>query len=116
MDQVDSVSIVLGIVFAVYMLLATSYWSAAERWSDKASREAEPPTRAKAVRERKRAETMFNLCTGLAVVTIILTVIPIYTDAEMVTRVCKWLLLFPLAGMIIIGGVAASRRYIVAID
>lgn len=116
MSTLNSISVVGGIIFLAYVIISSTYWADAARWADKIKTLLEGDEKERARKNRKRAEKLFNLCTGTAVFTIILTVIPVYFQNEIVATVCKWLLLIPLIAIIALCIQYATGRYFVDID
>ena len=68
------------------------------------------------IRFKKRSEKLFRICTGMALFSIILLLIPIYYQSKDIFIICKYLLLIPLAIMIILCILYTSGMYLVGID
>ncbi len=126
MDIITEINLVSGIIFFIYILLSGHYWSSAERWADKLKKinEGENGNKQKKItkerkkiqKNRKNAEILFNICTGMGLFTIILITIPIYIENEYYSTICKWLLLIPLIVIVFLCFCWAFRFYFVDID
>lgn len=116
MNTLDSVTFVGGLVFTIYVVFASAYWSEAARWADKIAKLSDEAALARARQNRTWAERVFRLATGLAVLTLVLTVLPVYFPGTTVGLICKWLLLIPLISMITLFVRYASGIYLVSID
>ena len=116
MTTINSVTFVGGLVFMAYIIFAGAYWAEAARWADKVMHLPDKETRAKARENRRRAEQIFRLCTGIAVVTIVIIILPVYIPNEALAAVCKWILLAPLAAMVILCLRYTRGNYFLPID
>lgn len=116
MGTMDTITFVGGVIFLAYILMANSYWQEAIRWAEKIKASPAGEEKEKAQNNKRRAARLFNLSTGAGVLTIVVTILPAYIRCEPFTTTCKWLLLLPLAAMVVLGIRWASGRYFVPID
>jgi|GEM_PF-4533184 len=117
MGSIDAVSVIGGFVFAGYVVISTSYWSDAQRWCDIARALSDSDWRQRARKYSKRAELIFRLSAGVGLISLVLTILPVYTSDEALGRVIGWLMLGPLGILVVLVAVIAiTRRYFVPID
>ncbi|MFQ6035065.1 MAG: hypothetical protein ACE5NM_04355 [Sedimentisphaerales bacterium] len=111
--QFEQIKTLAGVIFLAYTIMAGAYWADSARWYDKAERLVKGPDREKIECFAKRAETLFRLSTATMVVTIILVALPSYISSSLLASIYKWLLLAPLAGIVVMALRYTAGRYFV---
>jgi len=100
------ITILGGAVFLGYTIMATTYWSDAAKLFGEAKTLSEGKDRDKVQYKAKKAEIIFRISTGMMILSVVLVALPVYVPSVTLAIVCKWLLLLPLAGILIM-----SLRY-----
>lgn len=106
MIDYQPITILGGAVFLGYTIMASAYWTDAARLFGKAETLPEGEDRDKVKYKAQKAETIFRISTAMMVLSVVLVALPVYVPSVTLATVCKWLLLLPLAGIIIM-----SLRY-----
>ncbi len=105
------------LMFIVYSIMASAYWKDAVRWGDRIrDLNGDDPEAKRARKNRKNAEIMFRLSTAAIVLSALLIVITLYTHDVAVANICKYVLLVPLLGLVVIGIRYVFGKYFVDID
>lgn len=76
--------------------MADSYWTTASTWKDRLARAPNEESHQEAEKMLRRTRLLFRVSTAMAAFTIVLTVVPYYTQYPAIAEVCKWLLLIPI--------------------
>ena len=111
--QITHIQQLGGIIFLAYTIMAAAYWTESGRWSDKAERTPDEGLKQRYLTLADRAERTFKVSTIMMVFTIMLVVVPFYVQAAVCTIICKWLLLAPLAGILIMSFRYMAGRYVI---
>lgn len=115
MDDKAVVFQIGGWLVTVYVVLAAAYYAEAVRWNKgtgKSNDKSRTPTSEK---NSRRAEKLFRVCCAIIAITVVCVTLPHYADPVAVGIWCRWALLLPVVGLVVMCVVYVLGKYVVSL-